>query len=512
MKSEIETKKICFVHVPAERKIPSIKLLPLGLLALADYLKKNGFDPVVLHLGLEKTINPKFQLSEFLKKEGMTLVLFDLHWHQQSFSCLNECFKLKRRQKNISVILGGFTASFFYKEILKDFKQVDFIVRGDAEIPLKMLLAKLVSRKTEFSGIPNVSWRKGRSCIHNRHSYVAGRFLFSKLSFVNFSLLLHNDVYIKMFSTGLGQYDKEPIFYYTPGRGCSVSCSFCGGSSLSQKIINHRTRVLLNKVSSVVRDFKKITGLGFKKINICFDPFPDSLFYLKLFHSIRESCLDLNMDFECFRLPNRHFIDSFVKTFGSASSLTISPETGSDRVRRLNKGMFYTNKELFDVLRYLDKKNIRIYIAFTAGLPFENKDDVVATLMLINKLRNSFKNVEINAEMISIEPAAPWFLKNKGFGIKLEKKHFVDFFQGKSNDLSLGYTTDFFSQDDLCDIMRLYRAEAKCIFKISFFLRTLVNQKIKVSARSYNKYILLCRDCFNFNNCFMNKDIRSAEA
>ena len=42
-------------------------------------------------------------------------------------------------------------------------------------------------------------------------------------------------------------------------------------------------------------------------------------------------------------MPSR---SNFKKTFGKGkySKLTISPETGSERLRKLNKGFFYKNK------------------------------------------------------------------------------------------------------------------------------------------------------------------------
>jgi len=56
-------KKVTFIHVSKiiERR-SSCMLMPLGLVALANFLKRNHISSEVIYLELEEILNPKFNL------------------------------------------------------------------------------------------------------------------------------------------------------------------------------------------------------------------------------------------------------------------------------------------------------------------------------------------------------------------------------------------------------------------------------------------------------------------
>jgi len=497
--------RICFIHVTRDGYTPDIKLLPLGLIAIADYLVKNGFDSTIIHLGLEKRLDPSFNLRRFIKENRYLAVLFDLHWHYQAYCVIKTIKDVKRYVRDVKVIVGGFTASFFSDEIMERFGEIDFVVRGDSEVPLMELLRSLRDRKADFLTIPNLSWRKGAGVIHNCQDYVIDKKMMAGLCFTHFELIRNYEKYIEMFSTGLGEHDKTPVFYYTPGRGCGVNCSFCGGSRISHRIINNRREVALTDTKSAAEDLSKISRYNISKVNVCFDPFPDSTYYIRLFRALSKKNIKLCMDFECFRLPSKKFIDQFARSFNAQSSITISPESGSEKVRIRNKGMYYSNAELFGALAYLHKKKIKAYVSFTAGLPFENRQDIIKTLNLIGLIRSRFKDIEINAEAIAFEPASPWYLYRKKYGIVSNMNTFLDFYKAHKSGSSVGYRTEFFSGDEIQAIIELYRAQSRCIYKESSFLRLLTDSKFKAGDFDFQRIHRACKECGNYPVCFRPK-------
>lgn len=504
-------KEVTFIHVSKiiERR-SSCMLLPLGLVALANFLKRNHIGSEVIHLELEETLNPKFNLIDYLKLNRRQIICFDLHWHQQSYKVISTIKKIKKNLPNSWIIIGGFTASFFAKEILEDFKEIDFIIRGDSEIPLLNLVRVLKTEKKDWQSIPNLAWRTKNGMIINKQFYVVSQEIIDNLKFSDFPLIKNYQTYIRIrYNEPESLYTKEKkdkkYFYYICGRGCSVNCSFCGGSKIAQKIINNRAKPIFIKHKSVIRELKEALKYG---LNIwytsSFDPYQKKDYYIELFKKIRKEKLKLGLHFGTCSLPNKEFIDEFSKTFNKTESLLIiSPESGSELIRRKNRGYFYKNNELIDIIKYADSKGIKCEISFTAGLSFEKREDILKTLSFVDFLRNNFKNLLITFDTKEMEPAAPWFLKRKKYGIFSERKKFKDFYLVHKQKATIGYKTNYFEEEEINKIIQLLRIRAKC-FKPQLFLffKDLLNSRSLFKSCDFKEIHKQCNKCKNFKNCF----------
>lgn len=457
--------KITFIHVSKiiDRKSP-VLLLPLGLIAIANFLKENKIESEILHLALEKTISPQFNLIDYLKENNRHILCLSLHWHQQSNDVINAIKSIKKEMSSSYVILGGFSASFFAEEILKNFKEVDFIVKGDAEIPLLKLIKSLNSGKKNYGNIPNLLWRSGKKIMKNEQSYVISQKEIDSLKFSNFSFIKNFAKYLKIRINEIESLNAESnpgknIFYYNCGRGCSANCLFCGGSNLSQKIINNRPTPIFVSHKSVIRELKKNLSYGFNIWHNSFDPYPSSDYYPELFRKIRKEKLKVSLQFESWGLPSEKFIDEFSGTFEPDSLLIISPFCGSESVRRRNRGCFFSNNELIKALRYAYSKNVRIEVCFTAGLAFEKREDVLETLSLINFIKKNFKDIIIMCETIEFEPAAPWFINRKKYGISSSRKTFMDFYKIHKKESNIGYCTEELKEKEINRFVRLLKSK-----------------------------------------------------
>ncbi|MBN2111639.1 radical SAM protein [Candidatus Woesearchaeota archaeon] len=423
-----------------------------------------------------------FDLVEYLKKENPDFVCLDLHWHFQSEAVIEAARKIKQSLPNAKIVAGGFTASCFSKEITEKFDFIDFVVKGDAEIPLLNIV-----EGRELSKIP----------AH----FVAGKEILETISFTNYRLLSNYKKYLKF---GLAKDDRENkwFFIYNAGRGCPVNCSFCSGSCLSQKKINNREKVVFADIEKALEEVKSLAKLGLGVWYTSFDPYPDGEYYLRLFKRIREEKLKLRCKFECWGLPSPQFIDLFAETFEKGSEIVISPETGAEKIRERNKGYYYDNSTLLDCISYLMKKEVGCVLYFTAGLPYETMDDFAETLILVNFIRQKFPKVKITALPIEMEPNSPWFLDGKKYGVKTKRKTFSDFYEAHRKKSSIGYETENFSEQDILELVSLINAEAGCRIKKSLFTRaftetTLLHQKPKLG-----EVHRLCQICRFYNNCF----------
>ena len=461
----MERVDVLFLHVPKlnnyYRPIDQfiwINFLPMGLLALADSLHREGISTEVVHLGVEWIEDPHFSILDYIQQKDPRIVAIDLHWHHQSFDAMEVAKKIKSTFPHIFVLLGGFTASFFHEEIMKNFDAVDGIIRGEAEVPLLELTRALLQKEEDLFSVPNLTWRRKGRILINPLSYVASEEDLNRLSFNNFPLLKNYPTYIRyigqpFYVKGVSKKKnfwmyslKSPIYHLTVGRGCPVQCTWCSGNIPSQMTITGRKKVTLRGIEEVLQTIQGALSYGYETFHICFDPSPQNPeYFLKLFSRIREEGVKMECFFESFGLPTLDFIKSFKETFpGPKSLIALSPDVGADRLRKIHKGHPYTNQALMDCLDQLERHGVFCDVFFTVGVPFETTEDVQQTLQLQKKIRDRYSNVRgIRTFTIEMEPGSPWHLDPEAFGVETRLQNFMDYYHyhsGKENAFSsLGY-------------------------------------------------------------------------
>ncbi len=461
---------ILFVHIPKFKnyyrpigEYIGINYMPMGLLALADLLASEGYATEIIHLGVEWMEERGFSIIDYIAQRGPKVVALPLHWHPQSYEVVEYGRKIKEAFPEVFLLLGGLTASFFHREIMQDFPWVDAIIRGEGEIPLLQLTESVV-RGGNLGDVPNLTWRKGEKIIANPLDYVASQDILDGLCFTNFALLKNHQTYINwvllpFFVKGVSKEKnrlffslKTTMFHLPVGRGCPVSCTWCGGGKAAQRLIAGRRGVVFRDIEKVIASIREALSWGYETMHICFDPYPHCPdYYLKLFSRIREERLNVEFFFESFGLPPKEFIDGFDQTFGPRSLLALSPESGSEEVRRRNKGYSYTNQELWDCLEYTGGKGVKVDLFFSLGLPFEKEEGINETARLITLIRKRFPNVQgIRTFTIEMEPGAPWQLQPEKFGVRTNLRTFSDFYHyHREEEEGFGafgyYIPDYFS-------------------------------------------------------------------
>jgi len=488
---------------------PDTLLMPLGLVALGSYLSDNGYVTEVLHLELEEALNPNFDLLDHLSLKNVEIVCLDLHWHYQASKVIEIAGKLKRGIPGIKVVIGGFTASFFAEEIMKDHGSIDFIIKGDAEIPLLRLVEAIVSGKGAYERVPNLVFRRDGEVVSNEHSYIIDQETIDGLRFSNYSIVSNGDKYNKLHLnlpeclTCKGECE-EKCFYYNCGRGCPVNCSFCGGSNISQKAINKRESPIFISHESVLRELRSALSQGLSTWYTCFDPDPSSDYYPELFRKIRGAKLDMSLQYESWALPSKEFIDEFAETFDSSGSeIILSPETGSDRIRKRNKGLFYTNGELIETVEYCVGMGLRVKLYFTAGLPFEERSDLLKSLNLIDRLRK-MDGVKVVAFPIEYEPGSPIYYHREKYGIKSVRVKFKDYLDIHRERSDIGYRTDFFTNREIVEAVALMNAESRCVFSKSFFMKYISGDPACIEGVDIMSLRKLCRQCDRYSICYID--------
>jgi radical SAM superfamily enzyme YgiQ (UPF0313 family) len=454
-----------FLHVPKLRNYYRpidqfiwINFMPMGLLGLADLLQRHGIPTQIVHMGVEWIEDHHFSILDYIREKSPRIVAFDLHWHHQSYDVMEVVKKVKDAFPSLYVLLGGYTASFFHEEIMKNFDGVDGVIRGEAEVPILDLAKALLQGKEDFFSVPNLTWRRKGRILINPLSYIASEKEMNDLSFTNFPLLKNYPTYIRyigqfFYVKGVSKEKnfwiyslKSPIYDLTVGRGCPVQCTWCSGGRSSIETITGRKEVTFRGVEMVLQSIREAVAYGYETFHICFDPYPQKpQYFLDLFSRIQQEKIRMECFFESFGLPTLDFIKSFKEAFpGPKSLVALSPDVGSDRVRRIHKGYPYTHQALIECLDQLEGHQVFCDIFFILGVPFEKESDLHETIRLQKKIRDRYPNVRgIRTFTIEMEPGSPWHLDSEEYGVKTSLQNFMDFYHyhsGEKNSFSsLGY-------------------------------------------------------------------------
>lgn len=430
--------------------------LPMGLLAIADCVHKKGYKVQVIHAGLEKKNDSRFCLSTYIERVNPRVVGFSLHWHSQSADVLQMAERVKKRCKNVFIVFGGMTASYFHEEIVNNYSFVDAVIRGEGEIPFLRVTEEVMNGKEGFNGIPNLTWRKDNTVCVNEFGYVAGKEDLNEFNFTNFTLLKNHSLYISMkecygrwlkgIRAGLLNLSGDDIYFpVLLFRGCLVNCSYCGGGAFSQKILSGREGLSLRSVEKVLESIRQARQYGFKGMYISYMPFEGhEAYYCDLFTRIKKERLEMSYFLECYGLPSANHVRSFSRMVASPARLRIgiSPDSGSETLRRLNKGFYFSNEELLDVLELSRECGVKAMLYFSLGLPFQTEEHVRESLSFQDEVKRRFKgHVRTMMTNIVLEPASPMFQSPCDFNITKTRFSFDDFFRVNREKDTAGFLT-----------------------------------------------------------------------
>lgn len=433
----------------------TVNLIPMGTWALADQAVQRGYKTRMLHLGLEWIETGRFSALPYLKNKKVPIIAIPLHWHSQSYDVLEIAREIKREMPEVFIVTGGYTASYFHKDIIKGYSQIDAVIRGDAEVPFAALL-DAIKGGIDFSSVPNMTWRQDGETKENPMSWVAAEADLEAGSYANLSLLERKNLYIHhmgmpfVWSKGISREMNRKYFHLghdmfclAVGRGCTGNCTWCGGGAQAQKRVNNRKGIVFRAPERVVETIAEAKEAGYEMIHLAFDPGKEAAkYYAQLFPMIREKDIHIRCYFESYSVPSEAFLKSFSRTFNpDGSIIAVSPESGDEQIRRHNKSFFYTNQELMASIAMAEAMGIRTDVFFAMGIPGETDSDLAITATLRKQIKKKFKNIgRIWTSLISIEPAAPWFEEPTSFGIVSERKTFADYVQAGSPDGGgLGY-------------------------------------------------------------------------
>lgn len=319
--------------------------LSLGLGYLAAYLRGHGYTCDIFDLSCMRQADPK-EIVENFKLHDYEIVGISVYTQTFPVSRILS-YVLKAMNPQISLIFGGPHATAAAGDILRECKEVDFVVRMDGERPL-LGIAEQYPDFNKLSHISGLSYRD-RQTEKPIHKPLSEQSL--DLDNLPFPLRSAKNGGTPTFSYYCeGEQVRKLAIMVVSTRGCPYQCSFCIISSSRCHTYKQRSaKSVLSEVETLMSVYN-FNHLWFVDANFLLD----SGRALAIARGLRE--IDKNLTWSCTGRP-----DNIVQSRSAVVELSklglvsveVGIESGADSVlRRWNKGVTANiNAEAISILK-----------------------------------------------------------------------------------------------------------------------------------------------------------------
>jgi radical SAM superfamily enzyme YgiQ (UPF0313 family) len=187
---------------------------PLGLLSVAAFAEREGFQVEVLDLHVERWSIDRFRqyLQTVVPKHvGISMMT------ATAIAANRVARIVKEIHPECTVVVGGVHAEAMPGECLKN-HAIDIVVRGDGEFTFADIL-----RGKPKASIRGISYRRGRLAVHNASAAVI-----DDLDVL--AMPAYHMVPMHKYYPAIGAYRRLPAINMLMTRGCPGKCTFCNSA------------------------------------------------------------------------------------------------------------------------------------------------------------------------------------------------------------------------------------------------------------------------------------------
>ena len=461
----------------------------IGTLIIAGLLKKEGHKVKYCEKLIYKV--------EDLKKIVIDMIDYKAEAVAISTRCDNYILSLmlasyvKEINSKVYTVFAGSQATHTDIETITNFKDVDFVIRGEGELTTKELFTAL-ENNFSLDKISGITYRNNGITVRN-----VDRKLLTELIYIpEYSFL--PDEYIEKIKNDMTAFRIEI------GRGCPFNCVFCSTNRMWKQCYR------LKSVDIIYLEMEEINQ-KFGVTNFVLEH--DSLSANRqLFNHFIKKMKMINQNkytWKCSsRIDTLTYEDIELLSSAGCREIYFGIETGSKRMQKIyKKGLSFEN--LPNLLYELTKKNISYICSFICGHPDETIKDFEETIQLM-----LLCNVFFGCRGIQLHRLCP----ENGSELYENMKDNLVFIDNQVSDQAVGvayeyekeyilnYPTIFacYYSFNICDSMKqIYDATLKYgINWIRFFPRTIIiiTQVLKISVLEIMNWTneKLIEDSINF--------------
>jgi len=452
---------------------PVFEMYPFGLTSIADYLERAGFKVRIVNIAGRMLKDRNFDVDKFIKKLRADVFGIDLHWLVHAHGAVEIARLVKKYHPKAKVVMGGFSASYFYRDLL-GYPEIDYVLRGDStEEPLRRLL-EVIKEGQSLGTVPNLIWKDSAGTIkENPFSHVPddiSHVMVDHYHGIMRSVFRHHDLAsIIPFKDWL----RYPVTAVFTCRGCNHNCVICGGSNTAFRTFLNRQKTVFRSPQDIARDIRSIGKFSRGPIFILGD-------IRQLGDERTNELLDIlarqkvknQLMLEVFSPPPTDFLWKLSRA-ADGFCLEISPES-HDPVVRKAAGKHYSNEEMEQMIA--DTLAIgcgRIDIFFMVGIPGQTPRSVMETVEYCQHLLEKFggdKRITLLLGPLApfLDPGSLAFEQPRKYGYKILLNTLEEYRQAllaPSWRYTLNYETKWMDRHQIMDttyeaILRLTRLKA----------------------------------------------------
>ena len=427
-------------------------IMPMGEFALASNLERENYSVKLVNLGLEKKLNPSYDMLGFIRSIESKVYAIDLHWAVHSSGAANLANLCKKYHPQSLVVLGGFTATWFHQRILAKYASVDAVVLGEAEDTLSQIVGRAAHGR-DLEGISGIAYRNGAIVKQNRMVKPAESL--DELDYTNLRLLENWRSYLKMDSSGYA-HNRRPYFWLNLARGCCYNCVHCGGGMDAYRLLTARQNMAFRSPTKVAEDIESLCQLGVKQISFSHDPeIAGERYQTQLLDEIRKRRVDVAVYYESVRVPSRTFLEK-INRLSYDTTVAISPESPSEEIR-IAAGRSFTNAQMLNAIEDCEDLGIKADIYYMVGLPGESMDFLKMFMEVLSKMSHNIWSCVFPPVPYTIDPNCPMATHPEKYGVKLLCKTFDDY-EAMSMQYDplqcIGHETEFLTRQRIYELTR----------------------------------------------------------
>jgi B12-binding domain/radical SAM domain protein len=374
---------------------PVFDMYPLGFSTLMAHLQHAGFSVRINNLAARMVRSQRFDVESAIKRMQARAFGIDLHWLPHAHGALEIAKLVKTHHPEHPVIFGGYSATYFHKELIQS-PFVDYVLRGDStEQPLEHLMMHII-QGTAPDSVPNLTWKDASVAnpypgeIHvNPQTYIPQTLdpLILDYHAMVRSVIRDRDLlnYIP-FSHWL----DYPIMAALTVRGCRQNCTICGGSAFASQHITRRMEPAYRSPEKLARDVRRMGALSRAPVFILGDLRQAGMDYARrFFHAVQG--FKGNVIVEFFRPVDRAYAEELAAALPNFI-VEFSPESHDPRVRRAS-GKRYTNAAIEQTIAAcLAVGAKRFDLFFLIGLSQQTPQSALDTVTYCKQLLRRFEN------------------------------------------------------------------------------------------------------------------------
>lgn len=342
--------------------------IPLGLLSIAAYVRKHGFDV--------KIINGDTQnVEKELLAERVPAVIGITATTDVVLEAYKICeFAKKRISKDVCCVIGGFHATALPKRTLRESK-FDIAVVGEGEQTILEIVRTVKQRKPPINILGTVVKAHGKIICNPPRELIKN---LDNLPFPAYDLI-DMSAYFHMIRGEFGNTKRTMIMLVT--RGCPFNCVFCASKKMWRRQLRFFSiDYIIRQLRFLIQKYK-IDGVSFLDDEL----FMNKDFVHKLCDALITTGLAKQLKWSCQGRVDT--IDKkLIRKLKAAGCVLIrfGMESGSQKVLNFLKRHTTTPEQNKKAAKLCKEEGIACFGSFIIGSPAEDVNDIIETINFIS--------------------------------------------------------------------------------------------------------------------------------